>query len=77
MKATKQRPVRLAKSKREIMVCVWHELKSAEGGRGRYVVDLLKSEGVKAQAGYSHFVGHIGIFAPQSQVKKAERICAR
>ena len=56
---------------------VWHELKSAEGGRGTALVGELKSYGIPAQSGPSPYVGHICIYTHESDAKKAERICSR
>lgn len=54
-------------------VCVWHELKSAEGGAGTYIITCMKNDGLHARTCHSHFVGHIGVEVPSNEVKKAER----
>ena len=67
----------MKKRKRWKFDFLWSELKVSEGGRGNYLIDMFKSEGIKAKRDNSPFIGHVGIrvwIVNKKEAEKAARI---
>ena len=61
--------------KKVLWSMIWNEPKVAEGGRGTWLVTMLKDNGIRARACSSCYVGHIGVEVQASMQKKALKIC--